>query len=166
MFVFEHFEDHLLELAQKDLPLEVKNKILEDALREIAELHDQDIVHTDMKADNCLYAVHKHIIFAVGEEELDERVDPLAIVIERQISYFGDDDTLNVFLNLLGDNPWVPVSKVLRDGFNKDNPRKPFSLWKGVDEDFKCLICAMTNFDPENRITAREALAHKWFEDV
>lgn len=46
MFVFQYFADHLLSLAQKDLPLAVTKQILKDALRGIAELHDQDIVHT------------------------------------------------------------------------------------------------------------------------
>lgn len=46
MFVFEYFDDHLLRLAQKDLPIAVIKRILKDALRGIAELHDQDIVHT------------------------------------------------------------------------------------------------------------------------
>ena len=110
--------------------------------------------------------MHKRVIFAVGEEELGEGVEPLAVVIERQISYFADEDGLSGFLKHLSDNPWVPIFEVTRDGFNKDNPRRPFSLWKGVDEDFKNLICAMTNFDPEKRITAREALAHTWFEGV
>ena len=39
-------------------------------------------------------------------------------------------------------------------------------FWKGVDDDFKSLICAMTRFDPGKRITARQALEHKWFEGV
>lgn len=110
--------------------------------------------------------MHKRVIFAVGEEELDEGVDPLAIVIERQISYFADEDALNGFLKYLGDNPWIRVFEVIRDGFNKNNPRRPFFLWKGVDDDFKSFIRATTNFDPEKRITAHEALAHKWFEGV
>jgi serine/threonine protein kinase len=110
--------------------------------------------------------MHKRVIFAVGEEELDEGVDPLAIVIERQISYFADEDGLKRFLEHLGDNPWVRVFEVVRDGFNIDSPRRPFFLWKGIDNDFKSLICAMTNFDPEQRITAHEALSHKWFDDV
>ncbi|KAH7381557.1 kinase-like domain-containing protein [Pyrenochaeta sp. MPI-SDFR-AT-0127] len=233
MFVFPYFTDHLLRLVQKDLPLSVTKRILKDALRGISELHDKDIIHTDIKADNvlvdwkehqdeivvkrvqlgdledaayippgshmigkqagnwmwrspeahargpvdkpsdifsfaivCIYAVHKRVIFAVGEEELEEGVEPLAVVIERQISYFADEDGLSGFIKQLGNNPWVPVFEVTRDGFNKDNPRRPFSLWTGVDEGFKHLISDMTNFDPEKRITAREALAHKWFKGV
>ncbi|CAI6334266.1 unnamed protein product [Periconia digitata] len=233
MFVFEYFTDHLLRLVQKDLPLAVTKQILKEALRGITELHDHDIIHTDIKPDNvlidweerqdgifiervqlgdledaahippgshiigkqagnwmwrspeahargpvdkpsdifsfalvCIYAVHKRVIFAVEEEELDEGVDPLAIVIERQISYFADEDGLSGFLTNLGENPWVPIFEVTRDDFNQDNPRRPFSLWEGVDEDFKNLICAMTNFDSGKRITAREALAHKRFEDA
>lgn len=46
MFVFQYFADHLLHLVQKDLPLTATKRILKDALRGIAELHDQDIVHT------------------------------------------------------------------------------------------------------------------------
>lgn len=110
--------------------------------------------------------MHKRVIFAVAEDELEEGVERLAIVIERQLSYFADEDGLKEFLKLLGDSPWVDVFQVTWNGFSEDNPRRPFSLWDGVDDDFKSLICAMTNFDPERRITAREALAHKWFEGV
>lgn len=46
MFVFQYFAGHLLRLVQKGLPLAVTKRILKDALRGIAELHDQDIVHT------------------------------------------------------------------------------------------------------------------------
>ena len=46
MFVFQYFDGHLLRLALKDLPIAVTKQILKDALRGIAELHDQDIVHT------------------------------------------------------------------------------------------------------------------------
>ncbi|KNG88038.1 hypothetical protein ANOM_004084 [Aspergillus nomiae NRRL 13137] len=232
MFVFEHFTGHLLALAQKDLPLVVIKRILKNALTGLAELHDQDIVHIDVKANNvinwrnrndeiivaqvqlgdledavhippgcdmvgkqagnwmwrspeahargpvnkpsdvfsfalvCICAVYKRIIFAVREDELEEGVDPLAVVIERQISYFADEDGLNGFLKHLGDNPWVRVFEVTRDGFNQETPREPFAFWNGVDDDFKSLICSMTRFDPGRRITACQALEHKWFEGV
>ncbi|OBT66411.1 hypothetical protein VE03_04875 [Pseudogymnoascus sp. 23342-1-I1] len=62
------------------------------------------------------------------------------------------------------------VIAVVRSGFNKQNSRKPFRLWKGevpgFDQDFKDLVGRMTNFDPDMRITAREALANKWFSGV
>lgn len=46
VFVFQYFADHLLHFVRKDLPLAVTKRILKDALCGIAELHDQDIVHT------------------------------------------------------------------------------------------------------------------------
>lgn len=114
----------------------------------------------------CIYAVLKRVIFAVGDEELAEGEEPLSIILERQISYFADEDGLNGLLRYLGDSPWREVLKVIRDGFNKTNPRKPFSLWKNVDADFKDLIGGLTNFDPAKRLTAHEALLHRWLRDV
>ncbi|OJZ92141.1 hypothetical protein ASPFODRAFT_55764 [Aspergillus luchuensis CBS 106.47] len=233
MFVFEYLTSHLLHLAQKDLSLEIRKKILKEALLGIAEMHEKDVVHTDIKADNffvnwkqsddgitidkvqlgdledavyippgssmlgkqagnwmwrspeahargwvnkpsdifsfalvCIYVVHKRVIFAVGDDELDEGIDRLAVVIERQISYFADKDGFHGFLEYLGDNPWASVFNITLNGFNQDNPVRPFSLWQGVDDDFKSLICAMTNLDPRRRITARQALAHKWFDAI
>lgn len=46
MFVYTYFTDHLLSLAQKDLPTTVTKRILKDTLRGIATLHDKHIVHT------------------------------------------------------------------------------------------------------------------------
>lgn len=84
MFFFEYFSDHLLHLVQEDLSLEVKKRVLKDAPQGIAELHDQDIVHTgrlhilqdytsdlfwiDIKADNVF---------------IDYKRDQDRIVIER-----------------------------------------------------------------------------------
>ncbi|GKZ22531.1 hypothetical protein AbraIFM66951_006485 [Aspergillus brasiliensis] len=233
MFVFEYFTGHLLRLAQLDLSLGIKKKVLKKALLGIAELHEKDIVHTDIKADNffvnwkdsldgitiekvqlgdledavhipsgsdmlgkqagnwmwrspeahargrvnkpsdvfsfalvCIYVVYKRVIFAVGDDELDEGIDRLAVVIERQVSYFADKDGFHAFLEYLGDNPWASVFTVTLNGFDQENPARPFSLWQGVDDDFKSLICAMTNLDPRKRITARKALAHRWFDGV
>lgn len=113
----------------------------------------------------CIYAVLRRVIFAVGEEELAEGEERLAVVLERQISYFADEDGLNGLLKHLGESPWCEIFKVIRDGFNKTNPRTPVSLWKNVDPDFKNLIGGLTKFDPVKRLTAHEALAHGWFRD-
>jgi len=66
----------------------------------------------------CIYAVHKLVIFAVGEEELAEGEEPLSVILERQISYFADEDGLDGLLKHLGNNPWCGIFKVLRNGFN------------------------------------------------
>ncbi|TAQ88176.1 hypothetical protein B7494_g3490 [Chlorociboria aeruginascens] len=233
IFVYQYFSDHLLSLVQKNLPIALTKRILKDTLRGLAALHDKNIVHTDLKADNilveqeeghrgmviehvqladiedaayvppgsnivgkqvgnwmwrspeahaqgrvnkpsdifsfgvvCIYAVLKRVIFAVDKEKLAEGEEILAVVLERQISYFADEDGLNGLLQHLGDSPWCEVLQVIRDGFNKTNPRKPFSLWKNIDTDFKDLIGGLTNFEPTKRLTAHEALAHKWFSDV
>lgn len=108
----------------------------------------------------------KKVIFAVSEEELGEGEEKLAVVLERQISYFADLDGLNGLLKHLGESPWCEIFKVIRDGFNKDNPRKPVSLWTGIDADFKDLIGGLTNFDPAKSLTAHEALAHRWFREI
>ena len=106
------------------------------------------------------------VIFAVDEEELAEGEETLSVVLERQISYFADEDGLNGLLKHLEGSPWCDVFKVIRDGFNKTDPRKPFSLWKNVDADFKDLVGGLTNFDPAKRLTVHEALAHRWFGDI
>jgi serine/threonine protein kinase len=116
----------------------------------------------------CIYAVIKRLIFAVDKEELAEGEEALVVVLERQISYFADEDGLNGLRKHLSDNPYCEIFEVLRSGFNESNPRKPFSLWEieSVDEEFKDLISGLTNFDPAKRLTANEALAHRWFASV
>lgn len=115
----------------------------------------------------CIYAVTKRVIFAVAEEELEEgKVELLSIVLEHQISYLADQEGLDGLLEHLGDSPWVNIFRVIRDGFGTENPRRPFALWGDVEADFNDLITRLTNFDPKKRMTAQEALAHKWFANT
>ncbi|KAL8967275.1 MAG: hypothetical protein Q9197_005516 [Variospora fuerteventurae] len=235
MFVYKYLNNHLLFLAQKYLPLPLTKRILKDTLRGLAELHHQNIVHTDIKPNNilvqwsqtshgiiidevrlgdledsayvppgsnirgrqvgnqnwrspeahaegrvnkpsdifsfgivCIYAVLKHVILYVDEEALPEDEVALAHVLERQISYFADWESLDGLLRHLGDSPWCQVLETLRGGFNKENPREPFVRWniEPLDADLKDLIGGLTNFDPAKRLTADEALSHTWFHDV
>ncbi|RDL40784.1 Serine protein kinase [Venustampulla echinocandica] len=105
------------------------------------------------------------------QEMEDPEMEPLSIILERQLSYFAEPDTFDTLLRHLGpESPWCEILTVVRSGFNEQNRRKPFRLWKvekpGFDQDFMDLVGRMTNFDLVKRITAREALAHKWFADV
>lgn len=120
---------------------------------------------TDIAAQ-CIYAVLKRVIFAVDDTELAEGEERLAVVLNRQISYFGDEEGMNGFLRHLGDSPWCQVVYAILDEFDETHPRRPFSRWRDVDADFKDLIGGLTNLDPAKRLTAHEALAHIWFKDI
>jgi serine/threonine protein kinase len=45
-------------------------------------------------------------------------------------------------------------------------PYVPFSEWTDVDSTFKDLIQELNNLDPSQRLTARQALDHPWFEGI
>ena len=107
----------------------------------------------------------KKLIFRVKEEELEEGVGVLSVVLERQISYFADDEGFDALMKHLGDVPFCDVFRVLRSGLDETNPPEPFSRWENVDADFQDLVGGLTNFDPAKRLTAQEALEHRWFRD-
>lgn len=93
----------------------------------------------------------------------------LAHVLERQISYFGDEAGFEGLLKHLGDSPWAEILLVIISGFGETNPLTPFTLWKDVggtdlNQDFKDFVCGLTNLDPAKRLTAHEALQHKWLK--
>lgn len=112
----------------------------------------------------CLYAVTKRVVLYVGEDELGEGEEVIVHVLERQISYFADEESMPAFLEYLGDSPWVEIFTVVRSGFNAENPRRPIALWRDVDPQLKDLVGKLTNFNPVKRLTAHEALEHPWFE--
>lgn len=93
-------------------------------------------------------------------------MDKLSIVLERQLSYFSDWESLNGLLQHLGNSLSVQIFTVIAEGFNEEFPRAPFSQRKDIDPEFKDLVGKMTTVDPKKRITAHEALSHRWFADV
>lgn len=108
----------------------------------------------------------KRVIFAVGDDELGPREDMRKLVLERQISYFADEEGLDALLDYLDDNPRVQVFCIIRDGFGKEKPRRPVRRWKDVDADLRDSVAGLTNFEPAERLTAHEALEHRWFDGV
>lgn len=112
----------------------------------------------------CIYAILRRVIFAVDERELVEGEVALAVVLEQQMLYFGNEGGLEGLFTHLGDSPWREIFRVLCNGFNETNPRTPFALWQGVDADFKDLVAGMTNMDSAKRLMAHQALAHRWFQ--
>jgi serine/threonine protein kinase len=102
----------------------------------------------------------------VADEELGEGEDKLAIVIERQLSYFSSRESFQGLFQYLGDNPWTQVSDVIAPSFGEENLRAPLALWKDIDPEFKDLVVKLTTVDKKKRIAAQEALSHRWFADA
>ncbi|KAH8787984.1 kinase domain-containing protein [Diaporthe sp. PMI_573] len=54
IFVYKYLTDDFLSLAKQQLPTADRKQVLKACLQGIAELHDQDIVHLDIKPDNIM----------------------------------------------------------------------------------------------------------------
>ena len=67
--------------------------------------------------------------FMLLQTTLKEIGELLSHILERQITYFVESDALEGVLAYLVDSPWVQGFKVVREGFDKENPRIPFRLW-------------------------------------
>lgn len=59
MFVNEYLRDDLLNFAWKEIPLTTQKRILRDALRGLAAMHEHDIAHLDVKANNIMVDYHE-----------------------------------------------------------------------------------------------------------
>ena len=91
---------------------------------------------------------------------------PALIRLQRQVSYFGDEEGLRGLVKHVGDQPVDrEVLQMLWEDRNEDNiPYRPFAEWSDVGNvEFKSLIEGMMNLDPKNRLTAKQALKHPWF---
>jgi serine/threonine protein kinase len=110
----------------------------------------------------------KRVIFAVDEEKVLEGTELLDIVLELHLSYFADsEDAIGLIEYLEKDgSPWAQYFSTVANDFGKENPRRPFALWEGVEPIFKDLVGSMCKADPRRRITAKEALNHEWFKEV
>ncbi len=105
------------------------------------------------------------VVMRVDDQDLDAFEKEKAIV-KMLLSYFGDGLGLVGLLEYLDEEngDWRDLVVATAQDFTAENPRKPFSLWHDVDEDFRDLIGKMTSLDPRRRIKARDALEHPWFK--
>jgi serine/threonine protein kinase len=111
--------------------------------------------------------VTKIVIFADSNPESTED-DRVGTVIFQQMSYFADEDGIDGLLQYLGeDNPMREAFEAIEDVCH-DVDKEPFARWQlsGLDDDFKDLAMRLTKLDPRKRITAQEALSHRWFRDI
>lgn len=108
----------------------------------------------------------RKIIFRINREGLSP-ADEERIVVKRMLSHFGDGPGPVGLVEHLDHSAaaWRDLVLDAVPEFTTINPRKPFSMWKDVDEGFRDAVTKKTSLDPA-RITAKEALGHPWFRDV
>ncbi|KAF2486785.1 serine/threonine protein kinase [Neohortaea acidophila] len=121
----------------------------------------------------CIYAMLGKIVFAKDSDyeyqESQGNPGPL-ILMQRQLSYFGDDEGFKALAKLVKRDGLL--HKLLTASWEqRDSPKIPykhFSTWPEVEDDvvFKDIVLKMTNLDQRKRPTAREVLQHAWFSDV
>jgi serine/threonine protein kinase len=116
----------------------------------------------------CIYALTKRVIFAVDRETIPPGTELLDIVLELHLSYFAElEDAIGLIEYLEKDgSSWAQYFSMVVNDFSKENPRRPFALWGGVEPVFKDLVGRMCRVDPRRRITTREALGHEWFAEA
>ena len=103
----------------------------------------------------------------VDEQKLPKGTRLLDVVVELQLSYFADLRGLQGLLDYFEDKSRAQYFASIAENFTAQRPRRPISKWKAMeDPDLTDLVVRMTNVDPTRRLTATEALAHRWFADV
>ncbi|KAK4150811.1 CMGC protein kinase [Chaetomidium leptoderma] len=239
LFLYRYLADDLLKLAKNESLSDATRKwILREALAGLADLHDQNIFHSDIKPNNifvdydetpngvidvkavqigdlemgcaippdlnvrgarlgnpmwrspeahaagrmnlpsdifsfglvCIYTMLRRIVIRLVDDkgaELSE-AEQERIIVKRLLSHFGDGPGLVGLLDHLDDESaqWRDLVLAVMEEFTSDSPRKPFSMWDDVDESFRDVVTKMTSLDPKGRITAREALDHRWFRSA
>lgn len=92
---------------------------------------------------------------------------PIAIRLQRLVSYFGDEEGLAGLMRHVGNEENnLQILSILWEERNEEYIQyKPFSEWPEAHEDevFGDLIKGLMNLDPGKRITAAQALMHPWF---
>ncbi|MCJ1309310.1 hypothetical protein MMC25_002969 [Agyrium rufum] len=110
------------------------------------------------------FFVTKKAIFAIPEEELGNRFAlQLVTVVDTQLSYFADPGDLVTLLAQLDENPRAQMFRDRAEQFRSGLiPRYPVASWPGFDDNFKTFIAGLTSFDPRKRMSAKQALQHRW----
>ncbi|KZF25497.1 kinase-like protein [Xylona heveae TC161] len=110
-----------------------------------------------------IYVMFYKMVFRVSNDQLHAQ-ESWRYILRRHISYFADNDGLNGLLDHIGEeNPFHKRLIELAGDFSPQDPRQPFEYWHFVDPDLRNLVGKMTSLDPTKRISAREALQHRWF---
>ncbi|RMY08536.1 hypothetical protein D0868_04747 [Hortaea werneckii] len=165
----------LVDYEQHDEATTMKRVMLSD-LENAAHLPNGRCIKGMLAGSDVWRSVEAHLkgelskptdMFSFGRVLVSQGAEPLAIRLQRLVSYFGDRDGINGLLTHVGDDETsCEILSLLWDERNADYiPYKPFVEWpeKQQDESLRDVITRLVNLDPNKRITAKEALMHPWF---
>lgn len=108
----------------------------------------------------------QQVVLAVDMTKYPEGFVLEDIVIHRQLSYFSEQDDISGLIGYFRDEPRAQYFAMVADLFDENNPREPFNAREDLEPDFKDLITRIMKVNPRQRMTAEEALAHRWFAEV
>jgi calcium/calmodulin-dependent protein kinase I len=160
-------------------------KIARDMLRGIAYLHSLGIVHRDLKPENLLFsdktpkATLKVTDFGLSKIMVNQQTllrtqcgTPAYVAPEVLFGegYGPEVDMWGcgviIFIILSGTTPFHADNnaELFEQIMNGDYTFHP-TTWEGVSEEAKDLVRKCLTVDPKKRVTARDALKHKWFSE-
>ena len=86
------------------------------------------------------------------------------IRLQRAVSYFGTSESIEGLIRHLDENELnSQILKMLWEDREANYlPYQHFTTWD-VHDDFKDLVLRLMDLDPKKRLTALQALEHRWF---
>uniref|UniRef100_A0A7S1TDK2 Protein kinase domain-containing protein n=1 Tax=Compsopogon caeruleus TaxID=31354 RepID=A0A7S1TDK2_9RHOD len=166
-------------------PENVCRIIIRQVLEGLEFLHQNDVVHRDVKPANIIFETHTSLSVRISDFGLSERLKldekgkkratgaygtPFYVAPEvaKEMRYDCRADVWScgilMFEMLSGNRPFDGtdpseiIRKVKRGVIKFSDP-----IWSHVSSDAKSLLRKLTNPDFKKRIGASEALEHKWF---
>eukprot|EP00826_Nyctotherus_ovalis_P035136 TRINITY_DN2989_c0_g1_i5.p1 TRINITY_DN2989_c0_g1~~TRINITY_DN2989_c0_g1_i5.p1 ORF type:complete len:469 (+),score=114.65 TRINITY_DN2989_c0_g1_i5:100-1506(+) len=154
-------------------------KIMEELLRAINHCHHLGIIHRDLKPENIMYSeggVLKILDFGLSMQEGTYSQESMAgtkyyiapeVVKDSIFTKACDIWSLGIIMHLLLTG-YLPVGGKTASEFcvkliDYPGPRFTNEMWASISEEAKDLLRRMLDKNHLTRITAAEALEHRWF---
>ncbi|CAL1531904.1 unnamed protein product [Lymnaea stagnalis] len=162
--------------------IEEDTKVIMSSLAEaIKYLHQQGILHRDLKLENILLADEptgtNSILIKVSDfglstqqannsfESMQEQYcgtpSYMAPEMNSTYSYPVDVWAMGVIMYYLLTQ--YPKDNELNESISQDGPKFEEPQWKNISDQAKDLLRAMLNKDPAHRLSSGEVLGHEWF---
>ncbi|CAG5126678.1 unnamed protein product [Candidula unifasciata] len=173
----------LAKLLQKQSHLTEGNTkiVMSDLAAAIKYLHQQGVIHRDLKLENILLAEdpskNGNIVIKVSDfglstqqinnsyENMQEQfcgtLSYMAPEMNSTYSYPVDVWAMGIIMYYLLTR--YPKDNVLNESIAKDGPRFEEPQWKSISDQAKDLLKAMLTVNPAYRLSSGEVLNHEWF---